>query len=508
MVGWHRTLCLIQPIPMTQDCCFLAFSIHYSIKILFSLLTVMNPSEIPQLKEEAQGFYAKRRKIYPRQSPRKLFFKLKTLSIIVLLGMYYIIPWLNWGGRQAVLFDLPGRKFYIFGLVFWPQDLIYLAFLLIIAAITLFFFTTLAGRLWCGFACPQTVWTDVFIRMERWVEGDRSQQIKLDRAPISWYKFRIKATKHLIWIIFSLYTGLTFLGYFTPIRELTVSLYPYHLSGWETFWFLFYSFATYGNAGALREQICVYMCPYARFQSAMFDKDTLIIAYDEKRGEPRGARKRSEVGSKNQKLGDCVNCTLCVQVCPAGIDIRNGLQYQCISCSYCIDACDDIMEKMNYPKGLIRYTTEHRLSGHTTHVLRPRVFIYGSIILGIFMGIGYAISQRELVQLDVIRDRTSLYRETTQGFIENVYSLRIMNLDQKPHTYGITATGLEGLELLQEDPNIHTQPGSVSEATVRLVVDPKKISRLSSKVTFKLTAQDDPNMTTIEEARFLGPIPK
>lgn len=461
--------------------------------------------QIPQFDEEQQGFYAKRKKIYPRQSPRRLFFKLKILSSFILLGIYYVIPWLSWEGRQAILFDLPGRKFYVLGLVFWPQDLIYLAFLLIIAAMTLFFFTTLAGRLWCGFACPQTVWTDVFIRMERWIEGDRSQQIKLDRAPLSWYKFRVKATKHFVWILFSLYTGLTFIGYFTPIRELVVSLYPYHLSDWETFWFLFYSFATYGNAGALREQICVYMCPYARFQSAMFDKDTLIIAYDEKRGEPRGARKR---GGDHQELGDCVNCTFCVQVCPAGIDIRNGLQYQCISCSYCIDACNDIMEKMNYPQGLIRYTTENRLMGKTTHVLRPRVFIYGSIILGIFIGIGYAISQRELVQLDVIRDRNSLYRETTQGLIENVYSLRIMNLDNKSHTYEITATGLEGLELLKEDKDIHTQPGSVSETTVRLVADSKKINQLSSKVTFQLTAQDEPTMTTKEEARFLGPIPK
>jgi len=461
----------------------------------------MKPSDTTTLDEEQLSLYAKRKKIYPRRA-RGRFANLKSLSNLVLLGIYYLIPWFQWEHHQAVLFDLPGRKFYIFGFVFWPQDLIYLTALLIIAALALFFFTTLAGRLWCGFACPQTVWVDVFIRMERWIEGDRSQQIKLDKAPMSWPKFRIRATKHLVWLLFSLYTGLTFVGYFTPIRELVAALYPYQLSGWESFWFLFYSLATYGNAGALREQICVYMCPYARFQSAMFDKDTLIIAYDERRGEPRGSRRRGR--EKGHDLGDCVNCTMCAQVCPAGIDIRNGLQYQCISCSYCIDACNEIMDKMGYPRGLIRYTTENSLTGQVTHVLRPRVILYGGIILGIFIGLGYAISQRELVHLNILRDRNTLYRQTMRG-IENVYALKILNLDKRAHTYEISATGIEGLELIQEDPTIQATPGSISEISVRLVADSKKLLKPSSKIMFQLIAKDNPRMTTMEEARFLGP---
>jgi len=222
----------------------------------------------------------------------------------VLLGLYYILPWLRWGDHQAVLFDLPARKFYIFGLTFWPQDFIYLAWLLVIAALTLFFFTALAGRLWCGYACPQTVWTELFLWIERKVEGDRSKQMKLDKSAPSANKFRIKATKHTLWLLLSAWTGFTFVGYFTPIVELWGSLFALTLGPWETFWIIFYGFATYGNAGWMREQVCIYMCPYARFQSAMFDRDTLIISYDEKRGEPRGSRKRA-IDHRAAGMGDC-----------------------------------------------------------------------------------------------------------------------------------------------------------------------------------------------------------
>jgi cytochrome c oxidase accessory protein FixG len=296
--------------------------------------------------------YRKEPKKYPREVKGR-FDTLRDLAMYVLLGIYYFLPWFTLDGRQGVLFDLPARKFYIFGITFWPQDFIYLALLLVIAGLSLFFFTALAGRLFCGYACPQTVWTEAFLLMERWVEGDRAQRMKLDKAPWSTKKLVRKATKQFLWITFALWTGFTFVGFFTPIRELWGDIARFNLGGWETFWFLFYSLATYGNAGYLREQVCKYMCPYARFQSAMFDRNTLIISYDEDRGEPRGGRRK---GSDASNLGDCINCTLCVQVCPTGIDIRNGLQYECIACAACIDVCDQVMDKMGYERGLVRYT--------------------------------------------------------------------------------------------------------------------------------------------------------
>jgi cytochrome c oxidase accessory protein FixG len=463
----------------------------------------MKPSNTQTNEEQPQSLYAERKKIHPR-IVFGFFSRLKALSGIILLGLYYIVPWLQWDNHQAILFDLPARKFHILGMTFWPQDFIFLTFLLIVAGLTLFFFTTLAGRLWCGFACPQTIWTDAFLWMERLVEGDRPKQIKLDKAPMSFRKFRIKATKHTLWIIFALFTGYTFVGYFTPIRELSEALMTFNLSEAETFWLFFYAFATYGNAGWMREQVCIYMCPYARFQSAMFDKDTMIIAYDEKRGESRGSRKRDNKEYKTQGLGDCIDCTMCVQVCPTGIDIRDGLQYQCISCSACVDVCDSIMDKMGYPRGLIRYTTENRLNGKTTHILRPRIFVYGGILLAIFIAIGYTISTRTLVELDVIRDRNSLFIENDDGLIENVYSLRIINIDNNPHIYEITASGIEGLQLIK-DKELQVGAGEVMTVPVRLAVDYENLSKRSTAVKFKLTAMKNPELTITEEARFLGP---
>ncbi len=452
--------------------------------------------------KEGESFYAKHKKIYPRRVKGR-FATLRVLAMFLLLGLYYVLPWIDYGGRQAVLFDLPARKFYVFGLVFWPQDFIYLSILLMIAAFALFFFTSLAGRLWCGYACPQTVWTEAFLWMEWLIEGDRPKQMKLDRAPWNWHKFRIKATKHLVWIVFALWTGFTFVGYFTPIRELGHNLVNFSLGPWETFWILFYSFATYGNAGFLREQVCIYMCPYARFQSAMFDEDTLVIAYDEKRGEPRGPRKRG-VDPRELGLGDCVDCTMCVQVCPVGIDIRNGLQYQCIGCAACIDVCDSVMEKMGYPKGLIRYTTEHRLEGKETHILRPRVVVYALLLLAMLVGMGYSIMHRVPVGLDILRDRNTLYRETPMGLIENVYTLKVLNMDDRPHVYRLEVKGLEGVQI-DLDHEIRVAPGEVLDLPVRLRIDPVNLERAGNEIEFVLTAEDDPSIRITQKSRFIGP---
>ena len=314
---------------------------------------------------------------------------------MALLGIFYVFPWLTLNGDPLILFDLPARKFYVFGLVFWPQDFLYLTFFLMICAFSLFFFTALAGRLWCGYACPQTVWTETFLWIERLVEGDRLKQMKLDKAPMSLHKFRIKATKHFLWISFSLFTGFTFIAYFTPAPMLFEELVTGTVGPWEGFWGLFYAFATYGNAGWMREQVCKYMCPYARFQSAMFDDDTLIVSYDERRGDPRGSRKAG-VDHRRQGLGDCIDCTLCVQVCPTGIDIREGLQYECIGCSACIDVCNSVMEKMNYALGLIRYTTQNAMQGKSSRIVRPRTIIYAVILTTIVSIFGYSMLTRSV----------------------------------------------------------------------------------------------------------------
>ena len=450
-----------------------------------------------------QSLYAKAEKIYPREV-HGLFARLRTLGVLGLLGLYYILPWMRWDGHQALLFDLPARKFHIFFVTLWPQDFFYLAVMLILAGLLLFFVTALAGRIWCGYACPQTVWTEAFLWIERKVEGDRMKQQKLDALPMNARKFRIKATKHFLWLAFAAWTGFTFVGYFTPIIELGQRLLSFDLGPWETFWVIFYGFATYGNAGFMREQVCKYMCPYARFQSAMFDKDTLIVSYLPERGEPRGSRKRS-ADPAALGLGDCIDCTLCVQVCPTGIDIRNGLQYECIACSACIDACDDVMDKMGYDRGLIAYTTENAMEGKKTSIMRPRIIIYAVLLASIMAAYVYSFSQRIPLGLDVIRDRNTLYRETSEGLIENVYTLKILNMDKVQHQYELTVSGIPGLTLHKDMPTIVVASGGVQELPVRLRADEAELEARSSDVVFSLVAIDNDTLAVTEDARFLGP---
>jgi cytochrome c oxidase accessory protein FixG len=454
-------------------------------------------------EQVSKSLYAKAEKIFPREV-HGLFARLRVLGVFGLLGLYYMVPWLRWDGHQALLFDLPARKFHIFFITLWPQDFIYLAALLIIAGLTLFFVTAIAGRMWCGYACPQTVWTEVFLWIERKVEGDRGRQQKLDAQPMNARKFRLKATKHFLWVAFSIWTGFTFVGYFTPIIELGQRLLVFNLGPWENFWVFFYAFATYGNAGWMREQVCLYMCPYARFQSAMFDQDTLVVSYLPARGEPRGSRKRS-ADPAALGLGDCIDCTLCVQVCPTGIDIRNGMQYECIACSACIDACDDVMDKMGYEEGLIKYTTENAMLGKESHILRPRIILYAVILLGIMGLFAYSFSQRISLGLDVIRDRNQLYRETSDGLIENVYTLKILNMDQLAHRYKLSVSGIPGLELRMDLPEIRVDSGGVLELPVRLRAEEGELEARSSEVVFSLVAEDDAMLAATEEARFLGP---
>jgi cytochrome c oxidase accessory protein FixG len=458
--------------------------------------------ESPQGDIESQ-LYAKRQKIYPREV-HGVFAVLRTSAVLVLLGLYYLLPWMRWDGRQAVLFDLPERKFYLFGLIIWPQDFVYLSALLIVAAMSLFFFTALAGRLWCGYACPQTVWTEVFLWIERKIEGSRQRQIKRDKSAANANKIAVKATKHAIWILLSLWTGYTFVGYFTPIIELGAKILTFSTGPWETFWVLFYGFATYGNAGWLREQVCIYMCPYARFQSAMVDSNTLIISYDTARGEPRGPRRKG-VEPAQKGLGHCIDCSICVQVCPVGIDIRDGLQYQCIGCAACIDGCDDVMEKMNYPKGLIRYTTQNALAGGDARILRPRVFVYAAILVTVLSAVIYGLATRDVIGLDVIRDRNALYRENSDGNIENVYSLKILNMDETSHEFDVDIQGLAGGRLLEDEDSVEVASGSVITYVVRVEVSPDDMTSQSQNFEFLINSLGGGGLSISEPARFVGP---
>ncbi len=400
------------------------------------------------------SLYEAQKKIYPREV-KGLFARWRWAFVWLTQIVFYGLPWLEWGQRQAVLFDLGARRFYIFGYVLYPQDFIYLTGLLVISALSLFLFTAVAGRLWCGFSCPQTVYTEIFLWIERQVEGSRVARMRLDAAPMSAAKLARKGLKHFIWIAVAFWTGFTFVGYFSSIRQLGADLAGLQLSSWEVFWVFFYGFATYGNAGFLREQVCKYMCPYARFQSAMFDPDTLIVSYDAGRGEPRGSRSR-KADPAALSLGSCVDCSLCVQVCPTGIDIRNGLQYECIGCAACVDVCDTVMEKMNYPKGLIRFTTQNAVSKGWDRqqmwrrVLRPRVLVYGAVLATLSLLLVASLVARTPLKVDVVRDRAALSRIVAGGKLENVYRLQIMNATEEPQRYRIAAEGLPGLVVASE----------------------------------------------------------
>jgi cytochrome c oxidase accessory protein FixG len=422
---------------------------------------------------EGQGLYASEKKVYPRWVTGT-FARWRWAFVWITQAIFYGLPWLQWGERQAVLFDLAARRFYVFGYVLYPQDFIYLTGLLVISALSLFLFTAVAGRLWCGFACPQTVYTEIFLWIERRVEGERSQRIKLDGGPLTVAKLGKKSLKHFLWIALSLWTGFTFVGYFTPVQTLWAESFTLSFGPWEWFWVLFYGFATYGNAGYMREQVCKYMCPYARFQSAMFDSDTLIVSYDAVRGDPRGTRGRSD-DARAKGLGDCIDCGLCVQVCPTGIDIRNGLQYDCIGCAGCVDACDTVMDKMHYPRGLIRFTTQNALqagSGREAilkRVLRPRVLVYGTVLLALTAAMMTALAMRTPLKVDVVRDRAALARIVAGGRLENVYRLQVMNATEQPQRYRLGAEGLPGLSLAS-DPEVVVGPAESRWVAVRLQV--------------------------------------
>ena len=452
------------------------------------------------------GLFEKHRTIYSR-SVKGVFDNWRRAMVWLTQLLFYGLCWIDWGGHQAVLFHLVERKFYIFGMVFWPQDAIYLAVLLVISAYALFLVTAVGGRLFCGYACPQTVYTQIFMWIERWVEGERPARMKLDAQPMGARKLRIKFAKHALWLTVALWTGITFVGYFTPIKQLIAALAGATLGPWEIFWIVFYSGFLYMMAGYMREQVCKYMCPYARFQGVMFDPDTLIITYDAARGEPRGQRKK---GVDAAVLGDCVDCGICVQVCPTGIDIRDGLQYECIACAACIDACDTVMDKVGLPRGLVRYSTENALAKHYAprdilgHLLRPRTLVYTAILLLIVAATAWSLATRVPLKVDVLRDRGALYRVGDDEKIENVFTLHVMNTDQTAHRYAISVAGVDGVEIVGE--RIVEVPAAANKKFVIVAaVDDGAASKGAHPIYFDLRALNHERIAVREKTTFFMP---
>lgn len=462
------------------------------------------------------NLYEKREKIYTRHI-EGFFQRVRLLTGWPLLLGYFLLPWLQIDGRQAVLFDLPARKFHILWMTFWPQDFVLLGWLLAIAAFALFFVTTLWGRVWCGYTCPQTVWTAIFMWAEQLAEGERLQRIKLDKQPSlltprGWNRAGVQKTlrrllKHGMWLGFATLTGITFIGYFYGIRDLLVDAWHWQLPLIAGAWCVFFTLATYINAGWMREQVCIYMCPYARFQSAMFDRDTLVISYDNARGEARGARRRNS-DYKNQGLGDCIDCTLCVQVCPTGIDIRDGLQYQCIGCAACIDACDDIMGKMGYAPGLIAYTTENKLAGGQWTWKRPKLIGYGLAMLVMTVLFVVVLWNRAPVSLEVMRDRASLYQQLPDGRIENVYQLRIINRDNQAHEFVVSVHDLPGATLVPDRP-VPVSAGEIRDLVLRVHIAADALSQANQTLSFRITSlegrRNDQPVSAEVDNRFIAP---
>ena len=452
--------------------------------------------------------YEIRKKIYPR-AVTGLFAKWRWALVWITQLVFYGLPWLSWNDRPAVLFALEARRFYLFGTVLYPQDFIYLTGLLVISAMSLFLFTAVAGRLWCGYACPQTVYTEIFLWIERKVEGDRNQRMRLDKGAMSGRKLGLKAAKHALWLAVALWTGITFVGYFSGIRNLLGEIAAFDLGAWELFWVVFYSFATYGNAGFMREQVCKYMCPYARFQSSMLDRDTLVISYDRERGDPRGSRSR-KADPKSLGLGDCVDCGICVEVCPTGIDIRKGLQYECIGCAACIDGCNQVMDRMGYARGLIRYDTENGMANHwgrrqlLGHIVRPRVLIYSGILLAVTIALFSHMALRVPLKVDVLRDRGTLGREVEDGLIENVYQLQLINTAETGRRYRIAVTGID-TAFVATDAEVEVGAAATRLVPVRVRVRPEAAKPGSTRIDFHVSASDDPAVSVQEKSTFYVP---
>ncbi len=466
------------------------------IKNIESDVQIHKPASLSTAK------YPSRDRIYVR-SVKGLHQSLRRNMGFVFMALFFLLPWLKFNGQQAILLDIGEQKFTIFALTLWPQDFTLLAWIFVIAAYALFFVTTFYGRVWCGYLCPQSVWTFIFMWFEEKIQGTRNQRMKLDQGPMNMNKFWRKALTHFCWLAFALLTSLIFVGYFTPIAPLFLDFFTLQAGFWSVLAVIIFTFCTYGNAGWMREIMCTHICPYARFQSAMFDKDTFTVTYDEKRGEHRGPRSRKDTDYKEKGLGDCIDCNLCVHVCPTGIDIRNGLQYECINCGACIDACDDTMEKMGYPKGLISYTTEHTLQGKPAKIFRPKLIGYFLVLVVVCIAFVVNLSIRKPLELDIVRDRGALYRETPEGLIENTYTLSIINKSQQQKTLLLTASGIEQVSWIGPT-EVNLAGGESRNVVVSLALDPYFAKRPVLDVRFTITDSADPTLTIYQDNNFFA----
>ena len=456
--------------------------------------------EVHKPSKEHSSSYAARDRIYVR-AVKGLHQAIRRYMGFVFMGLFMLLPWLRYDGHQAILLDITEQKFNIFALTLWPQDFTILAWLFIIAAYALFFVTAFYGRVWCGYLCPQSVWTFIFIWFEEKIQGTRNQRMKLDADAWSASKFLKKAATHFCWLAFSLLTSLIFVGYFTPVGPLFVEFFTLQASFWAVLSVLFFTLCTYGNAGWMREIMCTHICPYARFQSAMFDKDTFTVTYDEKRGENRGPRSRKDKEYKDKGLGDCIDCSLCVQVCPTGIDIRNGLQYECINCGACIDACDDTMTKMGYPTGLISYTTEHSLNGKPTKVLRPKLLGYLLVLIAVCVAFAWTLYSRVPFEMNIIRDRGALYRISDEGLIENTYTLSISNKSQHSVSYQLAVSA--DISLVWIGPQqVVLEGGETRNVPISLLMDPDATELKSIDIHFNVSQTEQAQQLLLQDSKF------
>jgi cytochrome c oxidase accessory protein FixG len=444
-------------------------------------------------------------KLYPRLT-RGRFNTWRVAFVLLTQLIYLITPWLLWHGRPAVRFDFASMRGYLFGLALLPQDLVYLAGVLILCAIGLFLWTSLAGRVWCGFSCPQTVYSQIMLWIERWVEGPPNARRLRDQSGFGLDKWGRKSLSQLLMLLFSLWTGLTLVGYFSPMRPLITQLAQWQIGPWEALFTLGYGGFTWLLGAHLRESVCKHMCPYARFQGVMFDRDTLLVAYAETRGEPRAAL-RKQPAAAVAPSGDCVDCGLCVQVCPTGIDIRQGLQYECIGCAACIDVCDQVMDKLARPRGLIAFTTQRQQAGETAAPSiwrRPRTIVYGLIMLALTALMITGLATRTPFRFDVLRDRAVLARETSDGYVENAYTLHIMNTQAHARSYQLRVLGA-GIVRAQANRPLMVAADGESRFFVTVAADADLLKSGSHPLRFVLTDTTDSGASVEEEGRFLLP---